>query len=757
MIKSPLFELLEGTRALEVLNTKLDTGIIDLNTYDIKFDCAAAQEVDSIINVQTHLLCQLVNWLENNSLPVSVLSCRYVQTLLVNHSQSRFHNLKTGCAFRDSRIREQVYQKNFKYWAVHKILKTFVRALCKFIGFMLDISRKFLYDEEDIMTRAMDLDFLLDVSPLLIIEEIDTTIEWILGNDIVENSGILISQLKIVQSLNRFEECVLSLLIPFMDKDASLKGKEELCRLFSFCKDVEMHLERVRAFQYDEETIPKGAFSRFIQADLDNPNIPVDVAKINISHSLDHISEIFRASCHLVTQVSEIKSISQLQDYLHYNIRYPSTDFSVFTRALFQQYFIRDDKSIFGSPSTDLTKLTTDIVENVIGDNTIMLHNLNTRVAQLKDSMKREILERHLQVMQDLEGAIYHNLCIYGANPGRSQQLVSKGLVIWDTLQVSWQTFERQLYDSFQIYDPLEAGIPSLSVTMFIYFQKVQMMLDLLLNGIDLELYKPFEIYMVYLYADTLLNHLINHIKTPLRKIVLAKIDEIEINMPKKIKKLKNGPKKDALKTQHNYGVDVTIPRLLHTIKYQDYMVDHYTCMDKLVTCYSKFCAVLAKLRLIDFSRGPTKNMSSMEHLYYLRMKPWSSIGVPEFPSYAQYQHELIATRPDANNRVNLTQCLKLLTEIKLGLHEVEKGVKSILNYVSRNGEVDFIKQSKIKEWYERLAEAGNEMSLEVSSLGKIVSEHNDDLLEIPKQYRLVVERGKHAYFLSMKTVTKNE
>ena len=85
VVKSPYFELLEGTRALEVLNPRLDTGLIELTPEEITFDCSKPQEVNVIINIQTKLLSNLVNWLESNSLPVTVLSCRYVQTLLVNY------------------------------------------------------------------------------------------------------------------------------------------------------------------------------------------------------------------------------------------------------------------------------------------------------------------------------------------------------------------------------------------------------------------------------------------------------------------------------------------------------------------------------------------------------------------------------------------------------------------------------------------------------------------------------------------------
>ena len=71
------------------------------------------------------------------------------------------------------------------------------------------------------------------------------------------------------------------------------------------------------------------------------------------------------------------------------------------------------------------------------------------------------------------------------------------------------------------------------------------------------------------------------------------------------------------------------IPQLTATLNFnQDYLIKSLKAMRNLTQCQLKYLSVLSKLQIIDYTKGPISNLTSMENLYYLRMKPWSSIGV---------------------------------------------------------------------------------------------------------------------------------
>ena len=104
---------------------------------------------------------------------------------------------------------------------------------------------------------------------------------------------------------------------------------------------------------------------------------------------LTNILKLFR----FTNQANSIKSINQLYDFLHYNIKFPIEKFSVFARGFFQLYFIRDNKSIFGSNNVNLPNLVIDWIENVIGKSTIMLGKFENNLSQIKDNVKAEIIK----------------------------------------------------------------------------------------------------------------------------------------------------------------------------------------------------------------------------------------------------------------------------------------------------------------------------------------------------------------------------
>ncbi|KAI5949460.1 MAK10 [Candida theae] len=738
VVKSAIFELLDGTRALEVLNPRHDTGMIELEEDDVFFDCSQPQTATSIVNIQGKLLAQLVNWLEGRSLSETVLSCRYVQSMLENYLKDP---KQSKCAFSSSKLKVKSYRKDTDYWLVHRVLKVFVKGLCKFVGFAISIARTFLYEEEDLISRCQDLNFFAEVSAQSVIDEINGEFEWILSHE-TDHSDIIMSQMKLVQYLNQFEVKITSQHIPFMENKLYPEG------LFSFCDEAIEEINHVRNRKIDESKIPRGVFSKFIQVEMGNTNVPVELASISETSYCDHLLGVFTVVKTYVTQAATIKSMNQLHDYLHFNIKYPIDKFSVFARGLFQLFFIRDDKSIFGSP-IHLQQLTSMIIENLVGPNSAFLMPLEPQLSQIKGSTATEILTKHGSLIQDLDSAMYNNHCIYGANRCRVQQLISKSLVVWDTLQVEWEAFEIQMFQSFQVGDLINDNDPAITITSFVYYQKTELMIELLLGGTSLELYKPFELFLIYWYGDILLDNLIQHLRSRIKKILLGKMDSIEEKLPKKIKKLKNGPKKDTLKEQLKHGQEVTIPQILSCIRHQDYLAESFETLQCLINCFKRYFAILSKLKLLDFTIGPANNLTSMEHLYYLRMKPWSSIGVPQFPSYNAYRKALASTKPETDNHTNLIKCLGSLTKIKSDLVTVEKQIQKLLGYVSRQNK-DFIENSLIQQWYHQLSETASDLGVSISHLGKILSTNKDDLFKISQNYHPVVKPAKHKYFIQV-------
>lgn len=751
VVKAEQFELLEGTRALEVLNPKLDTGLIELKPEELEFNCSNPQSVNVIINIQTKLLSNLINWLENDSLPVTVLSCRYVQTILVNYMN---HDTSAvgQFSFYDSRLPETNHDTNkLDYLMVHKVLKTFIMGLSKFIGFTIYLSRTVLYEEEDLTTKSMNLNFFQELLPQFFIDEINDCIEWVLSHEEIIEADILITQLKIVSNLVKLENniCASTSDVKFMQN-----GQRIPC--YEFCNDAIEQIKKLLKIQFDESIIPNGAFSKFIQVDLENRNIPTELGHIDLKTTWSHLSGIFETIYKFSNQANSIKTTNQLLDFLEYNIKYPIEKFSVFARGIFQLFFIRDDKTIFGSSKVTLPTLMIDIIENLVGKNTIVLGNFESSLSQLKDSVKSEVLERYTMALQDLESGCYHVLTSFASNPCRLQQILSKGLVLWDTLQVSWESFEYELHKNFSIGDEFASGDLSITVTSYIYYSKMKFMVELLLNGIQLEIYKPFEMYLVYWYAEYLIQNIIEHVQNRVGQIIIGKINYIETSIPKKIKKLKAGPKKEQLKQIHKHNQEIIIPQLTATLNFNnDYLIKSFQSLQILIQCHSNYLAVLSKLQIIDFTKGPSNNLTSMESLYYLRMKPWSSIGIPNFPTFQQYQTKLkSSTFPGETNKLTLMKVLELLANIKNNLKAIESDYNWILGYINRDTRDNFLKDSLITTWYNELISTIDQLNENISIISKIISSNKDDL-NLKDKYKLHITKSHHIYFPNITVIPK--
>ncbi|KAG7666448.1 MAK10 [[Candida] subhashii] len=736
VVKADQFELLEGTRALEVLNPRLDTGLITLDPHDYEFDCSAPQSIEVIINIQTKLLKCVVHWLMNESLPVTVLSCRYVQTMLENYLTKR-SSIFDQCSFYSDRMEQKEEwgdTNGVEYMLVHKVLKVFCMGLCRFIGFVLQIAKTFLYEEEDITTRKMSLNFLEDVMPQFLIDEINDVIEWIIANEI-NQADVVITQLKVIICLLKIESSISSTQVQFLQPQP-----HDQIDLSLYSEGI-AQITKLQSFTFDESIIPVGTFSKFIQVDMENKNIPLELPNIDFSIACKHLSGIFTTIKTFISKSNQISSINQLQDYLDYNITYPISTFSVFARGLFQYFFIRDDKSIFGSQEIYLPTLCLDMIENLVGGNTIILHNFPSQLSQLKEMTRMEILERYDQIWNDLEAGIFHNLTIYGSNPCRQQQLLSKGLLLWDTLQVSWESFEVEMYQNYKIGDEFVGtganggGELAISVTSYIYYTKIKMMIELLLNGFQLELYKPFETFLIYWYADYLLENLNDHLQNRLVQIIIGKIHHLETIIPKRIKKLKTGTKKDQLKQINKHNHEIILPKLTSTLNYnQDYLHPSYKSLQLLLKSTTSFLVALSKLHLIDFTQGPVNNLTSMESLYYLQ-----------------------STKPDLhNNRNNLLRTLEILTAVKSGLAESKKGFKDVIQYIERNRSKHFLEDStNIEEWYGGYLKSIEMLEENVAEVSRLISMYKNDLGAIKRDYKLVIESGVHRYIPKFSIIKK--
>lgn len=607
VVQSQYFDLFEGARATEVTNPKLDTGIIPLTKVEIDFDCYASLSGQQLIGITNKLLRLVMSWLDNSLLPVTVLSCRYVQELLQHYSSS-----KVLIKFGDD--------------ALSTILTSVVTAICKFIGIMVTVGNTVLYEEEDITTRAMDLNLLTEV----LIEDIVSMVEHSITlvktiNLSPQDERILTNQLLVILNFNK-----LPILFNLRIELFKAHNYEFFNTVLKQGKDNVKFLQTIPSWSQYEQQIPEGCFSRYIQRKLDNRNIPGELYSIDQNESIDQYVEVLEQIEVIFDKLTHLNSFGEFLDFLQYDIKLQISKFHIITRGFFQLYLIRDDQLILGSTTLNINWMTLKMFEFTNLFNTVYF----TRNWNLPQATVSKVETKFEELTKEIETFTYQLLALNGNNRCRQRQLINKNLLILDSLQVSCENYELELFRTHKINDRLnDTNDLSLPLTSYVYYQKLYFMLDYLLVGIELDLYKLFEMYSIYWYCEYILKNLLDHYETRILAFNTYKLAKLTIK-----KKKVTGATKAEIENKRQF--------LILVIEYNQQQLSYFKLLhgviNAMVHLLHYYHAQVGNN--IDFKSVPTDFLVSFENLYRLRFKSFDSIGVPSSLTFANYNTSLDGT-----------------------------------------------------------------------------------------------------------------
>lgn len=748
--KSTYFNLLEGTRAVEVSNPRLDTGMITLTEEDCTFDTIAPQSVVSVVGVMNNLIRLYVSWLQNSSLPVTIQSCRYAEVILENYDGTYLL-----CTFVSRRTRrdDKYDEKTFEFQLVNKVLRSFVIGVLKFVGISLQIASCTLYEEEDIVTRTLDLDYLSSVHLNAVLVDLDLSSSW-LANQLSPEEGcksIVLQLLDFLKNLLQLES-ILHLKIPF------LKGKFDTSS-FNFIQDLATSVDAIVAQDIVKYEAPSASFSKFVQLDFNNKNIPAELYMVSSDYCWSEIKKMLLEIYKYAIDSTRLKSIDQFNEFLTYEIG-TRDDFqhNSIARGLFQLYLIRDDRSILGS-DVSLASLTLKIMENVTckraeifdDESWSSIQGTENHIADTKDHIKAKIKG----VLQELETGVYHNIITLACNRCRQRQLMSRGIIVWDSLQVTCESLEMELWSNFGVGDKLltysnpSEDTPALPLASFVFVNKLSLMLEVALRGFELNLYRPFEMSWMYWYSSYLTKFMIDFHTQRINRINELKIEELTANLQKKIKKLKAGPKKQSLKELFDYHSLTTVPQLQLTMERNNsFVIKSFEGIHELCEGLRLMFVVLHSLELIDIF--PRLELTSLENIYNLQMKPFSSVGTPMLPSFKQYLASVRLDFLEATGQSTRTnKIIYLIGVIERKVSKAKDTFAFIMNKMVIHKSNFFLGNGN-KEWYHSLIKTCVMYSIELKSLSKMLSSGFHS-----KRNTVLICEGYNIYFPKISITSK--
>lgn len=656
-VVSPHFDMLEGARALELGNPRLDTGLMTLEPDHVAFDLAAAQPPATVAAAMNNLTVLYVSWLGGLALLTTVLSSRYMLDYLLNYKALRQVRCGFGLAA-ERAVAALPPSETTNYTLVNTVLRAFVAGLAKTIGFTLRVATEVLYDEEDLITRNMDLDFLGQTLPQEVLAELAAAELW-LAEKLGLNDDPAFQAVALHLQLVRH----LVLLEPAMAAETALFSPESLPRPVLDKRAILAALDQI---QGPFGPVPAGLVSTLVQIDCSNKHIPAANVAGDPAQAHASLRLLVEQVADSVAGVGCLQNVLQLDTYLQHHIgqRMASTA-NPFARGFFQLFLVRDDRAIAGSQeSVGLVCGLHMALASLCGNSIMDPHQWTC-----EERLRGEALAKIGLLLDNLESMFFQKMTICGNNRCRQRQLYTRSIVSWDLLQAQAEQMEAEFF-AWGIGDRLSADFPdqpALGITLYVYAQKLDVMADVVLSGFEHDLYAVSEVPMLYRYAALLFEAAHEHWAGRVCEINRGKL-ALAAGLAKKIKKTKAGPKKDALREVHRVLTEQMAPDLARNVEF----IELHVAPTKLAL--ARACAGIAAAIgvLVAKANAPEgKPLTSVERIYTLRMKPWLLVGTPEVPTYEEHSKTDLASvlrlLPEASREARVQQetqqAQRLLTE----------------------------------------------------------------------------------------------
>jgi hypothetical protein len=665
VVKSPSFSLFEGTHALEILNHQLDSGLIVLTEEELTFDVVKPRSLDEICWLTDSLFRSLFTWLNNSTLPQTLFSNRYVEELLVNYTKFPQNGL-TSCVFST-----QFSPNDAEDQLVHLVLRNVILGCLYFarVGCTL-VQGGTVYEEEDINSQAMNLNIISNIQLDEVLEQLEITLEY-LNSNFKDNksSSIIQNVINIVQDLLKLP-LFLNTRIPPQSENI----KYDVSFLDSTLKKLD-YLQENALYLKSLQEIP-GCYSRGIQKRLNNNAPPKKL--------VPYEEEDFSSVRLLINDFKQIFSIMDREtsnDVVSHSLNFANTDHHAISRAFYPLFLVRDDRSVLGNET---------LIEFLVSQ----LSQFSCYNAEIFSTDNHIVQKKVMDFLQQLSLQVFELLNVTNQNPCRQRQHLSRLIIQFDSLQANAENLEVNFSEVFQIKDEFFESEndknPSLAIplTSWLYFIKLEIMISVVLRGFELDLYKLWEFHPMYWYAS----YLVGSLLTLLNRVLTYnnyKIESIK-NMGKRVKK-KKGDQRQKYKEKYEHKLKNEVPALKVIISHIEEKILSYRVIQNLVQLEILNILNLKEKGFIktpDFPFAPNKEM-----LFNLRMKSFSTVGIPQFPTYDQYIKQLKHTEAmsvDENKTKELRS--KVIQDCKEIISRIESASSFDYN-INRDSWVSWFKE----------------------------------------------------------------
>ncbi|KAL8632754.1 hypothetical protein Q9189_001459 [Teloschistes chrysophthalmus] len=624
LVKDPYFTLFEAVGALEIMDSKMDSGFL-AEGEKLEDDFDVLQEVlpEEIVGLMDQVLCLEMAWHMGYPLSQSLFTSYHIDQIL-------WPNPKTLDKAKFDRHGEARLASTW----LHVVYRAYCLAVIKCCDYVhRRIGAEHYYEvcsqnkaqliaapqsyvnvtqEEDFVSNLYNRNFLSHFNEAGIQKLLDEALGYTERQASIEEA----TRYAIVTRLNlrrRMLDAVAS------DLDLS---KNSQTQKWMQCTAL---LPKLRESRPVAKPV-KEAFSIKIQRRMASSVPPRPMVDIDFEDAHTFLRHLCRDAAD-VYNVIEYHGSSNILNFVYiFQSRKPQP--SIYIRCLLQSLIFHDMK-ILGTVT--ITKLIFDDLEELVLPADILLDPANGDVEaphnprfQIAQAMREHVLR-----IGDPFLDMFRALCM---NRSRMRRMLCHLIVDWENVQLEAEnldvelrkyTGEKPLIDG----EDTAAEVWSFPLSSWAYYYKLRQMEWIIQMGFELRVYQNDELSGMYWYLSNVVAAKLQH---------LERIQTFVMRRFKQTKKRSADHKKRF--SQCFSFLDVT---LLESSATQWFAIALSKYME-LYTVLSYFSLITDRCELVPYS--------TPELRHALRMRPFMQLSIPELPSYAELNGATSITRSDAED-----------------------------------------------------------------------------------------------------------
>ncbi|KAI0445628.1 Mak10-domain-containing protein [Xylaria telfairii] len=594
IVKDDHFALFESVSALEIMDRKMDSGVLNEGeSLDEEYDVARILLPEEVLGIIDQLLCLEMAWHQGYPLSQTILTSVYVEALM-NPYPATIEDVDFTRTFPPP-LREPSLLFALRAYCAGLIKACFLVNEC--------MKEELYYEEEDFVTNTYERNLLSHIQVPAI-------------------KGLLldaVSELQAVEEAFPRDICValssrLRLRIAFLDavdlsitrSDTSENAKLPWVQLRALINDIE-----------NQHALGKPvleAFSTKLQRRLASTMPPRPMVKLSFEESIAHFKRFFQNGKEVIDVLQYTDPQSLLNFILLFQAQKPQP--MVFIRTILQNLLFRD-MVVLGRFSIRQL-LDHDVSLGVLPcgphfdrsfDDVEIPTDSRNKVASAMEVFRQRVADVYL----DLLRILCQNRC-------RTRRLLCHHIQEWDVLETDVGEIEERLQEPLRQVSEGEEP-PYLPLSSWAYLHKLRQMEWVVQLGFELRVYQPDELMGMYYY---------------LKRIASLRAQHTE--QVKQTTVLREERARQRLELQQD---DQLPPDDAHEFKRSK---QHLRATTLDVACTWEFADGLSLLYLallrLGLVKPPPRPYGTDALRYELRMRPFARIAYPSQQTYEEFKRE---------------------------------------------------------------------------------------------------------------------